>query len=288
MSERLDFFSNQQAVLDYYRASEKGYWEYLRGRCHYGYSSEYHRGPFNMEAAQLEMERKLGQTLDLPSGSKILDAGCGYGPVARTLTNEFKYDVVGIDFIDRRLHKGQEISRDADTPLNLTNADYHFLPFADNSFDGIYTMETLVHAFDHKKVLNEFLRVLKPGGKLVLFEYSIPKLTSVPPIARKLAERVIRNTGMASLPEFYHGAFPKILTDSGFDNAKAEDISKNVYPSWFYLWKFAVKSTLEEWQHGNIGIDQIPGSMWIWPARHKLGYNICQATKPRQELPING
>lgn len=59
-----------------------------------------------MEAAQIEMERLLGNTLNLPEGSLVLDAGCGYGPVARTLNEEFGYRVVGADLIHERLSEG--------------------------------------------------------------------------------------------------------------------------------------------------------------------------------------
>lgn len=274
---------NRTAVLKYYERSEdKGYWGYLKGICHYGYSSKSDTGPFDMESAQLKMERLLGKMLDLPSGSKVLDAGCGYGPVARTLTREFGYEVTGLDLIQTRLSKAAQLNQEAGiSSINLIDADYHSLPFADGSFDGVYTMETLVHAHSLDAVLAEFFRILKPGGQLVLFEYSIPKLDSVPAAARKLAQRVIDNTGMTSLPHFTHGSFSKILGDAGFENAKVEDISRNVYQSWFDLWKFAIRFTLEELSQGRISLDNIPGSMWIWPARHKLGYNICQANKPK-------
>lgn len=269
------------AVLEYYDKAEAGYWGYLKGRCHYGYTPANERGPFNMESAQIQMERKLGETLNLPRGSKVLDAGCGYSPVARTMTEEYGYDVTGIDLIYRRLQNGSKLNHSANiSSIDLVNTDYHFLPFVDHSFDGIYTMETLVHAYDFRLVLKEFLRVLKPGGKIVLFEYTIPELDSVPKVARKLAERVIRNTGMTSLPHFIHGSFKDILEEAGFENIKSEDISRSVYPSWFYLWKFAIRTVVGDSIHGKIGLDHIPGSTWIWPARHKLGYCISQSNKP--------
>ncbi len=234
-----------------------------------------------METAQIEMERILGRTLGLLPGSKVLDAGAGYGRVAHTLTAEFRLAMTGIDLIERRLLKGSQLNHDANiSPINLVNADYLRLPFPNDAFDGVYTMETLVHATDYKQVLDEFLRILKPGGRIALFEYSIPNLDSVPRIPRYIAESVIKKTGMASLPNFTHGSFSSILTHAGFENVQAEDISRNVYASWFYLWKFATRTMFEDSSKGNIGLKYIPGSFWIWPARYKLGYNICQANKP--------
>ena len=275
--------NNIEAVKNYYEATAENYLHLLHGRCHYGYTSDNERGPFNIEFAQLEMENKLGETLNLPPGSTVLDAGCGYSPVARTLTEKFELKVTGIDLIGGRLGEGSGPNQSANIQsINLANADYHFLPFPDESFDGVYTMETLVHAYKLEQVLAEFLRVLRPGGRVALFEYSIPELDSIPTIARNLAERVIRNTGMASLPYFTHGSFPRILEDAGFENAKSKNISREVYPSWFYLWKLAIWTTFtKEFSHGRISLDNIPGSVWIWPARHKLGYNICQANKPK-------
>lgn len=271
--------STRAAVEKYYAASENGYWDYLRGRCHYGYWPKGSKGQFDMTVAQIAMEDLLGSRLNLPKNSAVLDAGCGFGLVTCRLSQHFSYQVTGLDLILRRLVKGKE--RAGASHNGLINADYHQLPLAPNSFDGVYTMETLVHASDHLQVLREFLRVLKPGGKLVLLEYSIPKLETVPLAGRRLAERVIRNTGMASLPQFTHDSFPQILTAAGYENIKVENISRAVYPSWYYLWKFAARTVIHEMSEGKIGLDYIPGSLWIWPARSWLRYNICEATKPR-------
>lgn len=280
--QRGDVPSNRRAVENYYRKAEYGYWHDLRGVCHYGFTPDDHGGPFDMRAAQAEMERLLGRTLDLPPGSNVLDAGCGYGPVACRLADEFGHGVTGIDLIYKRLHDGSKNSPFSGRPSVVrAQADYASLPFRDESFDGVYTMETLVHAPDFQLVLEEFRRVLRPGGRLVLFEYTIPPLDTVPPMARDLAERVIRNTGMTSLPYFIHGSFPRHLEDAGFVNASATDISRNVYPSWYYLWKQALGATLNELCHGRVGLDNVPGSTWIWPARHRLGYIISQAEKPQ-------
>lgn len=265
-------------MASYYKAADAGYWKLLGGARHYGFTPDGFRGKFDMTEAQLRMESLLGEALGLPSGSKVLDAGCGYGFVAQHLAQQFEYDVTGVDYLHWSLKAGAEINRSA----RAAQADYHVLPFPKDHFDGVYTMETGVHAYDLGKMLAEFYRVLKPGGVLVMFEYSIPPLESVPPIVRELAERVIRNDGMASLPLFTHGSFQKILGDAGFVNVTTENIDKNVWPSWYHLWTEALKTVWGGLIKRSLSLDGIPGSVYIWPARYWLGYNNCRGYKANQ------
>ena len=254
----------------------------LGGWCHFGFTPDGYKGKYDLKTAQLNMQRLLGNTLNLPNGSKVLDAGCGYGPVARTLTTEFNLVVQGIDLVGERLSKARQLNKECGVgSIGLAEADYHRLPFPDNYFDGVYTMETLVHAYPLNLVLQEFRRVLKPEGKLVLFEYSIPNLNSLNPIVRNMANRVIERTAMASLHRFTHGAFPHLLEEAGFENVRARDISKNVWQTWHFLWKEALKNTFNQIRDGTFSLDKIQGSAMIYPARSNLGYNVCEASKPR-------
>lgn len=253
----------------------------LDGRCHFGYTPDNCRDPYDLHAAQLNMQRLLGNTLNLPAGSTVLDAGCGYGPVARTLTTEFSLNVHGIDITAEHLKEAKRLNIEGGIPrIGMAEADYHHLPFPDNSFDGVFTMETLVHADPFEKVLAELLRVLKPGGKLVLFEYSIPDLQTLHPFVRNMASQVIDRTAMSSLPRFIHGSFPKYLENAGFENVKVRDISRNVWPTWYFLWKDALQHTGEQILHGTFHRKNLRGSTMIYPARRHLGYMVCEALKP--------
>ncbi|MBU1110836.1 methyltransferase domain-containing protein [Patescibacteria group bacterium] len=120
--------------------------------------------------------------------------------------------------------------------------DYTNLEFADNSFDVVFTLETLVHAYDINKVLWEFMRVLKPGGRLVLFEYSMAperqwedvlaaKSAKVGEGCNRWTEWVIEKAAMFSLKKFRHGALAIMLEEADFVDVKAEDISAQVFPS---------------------------------------------------------
>jgi sterol 24-C-methyltransferase len=154
------------------------------------------------------------------------------------------------------------------------------LPFGNNCFDGVFTLETLVHANPVEQVLAEFWRVLRPGGKLVLFEYSIPNLKKIVWPVRRMAQKVIKRTVMTSLPEFTHGAFLQILIETGYVDIKSRDISKNVWPTWYFLWLDALKKMGEMARNNTLRLNTIPGTAMIYLARRHLGYVVSEGCKP--------
>lgn len=97
------------------------------------------------------MEAKLLELLHLPSGSQILDAGCGAAHVAIYMARH-GMRITDIDVVDRHIEKArQNIARSGLPPGQVTaqKMDYHHLEsISDASHDGIYTMETFVHATD--------------------------------------------------------------------------------------------------------------------------------------------
>lgn len=61
--------------------------------------------------------------------------------------------------------------------IEIRLMNYHYLDgLADESFDGVYTLETIVHATDPERALKEFSRVLRPGGSLALTNMIIQTL----------------------------------------------------------------------------------------------------------------
>lgn len=101
---------------------------------------------------QKRLLRKVMQRLaaSVPDG-QILDIGCGYQPYRRLFrTNRY----VGLD-ISLERHP-------------MVVGDARFLPFKDNTFDGIICSEVIEHVFEKEKVLEEIRRVLRAGGWVIL------------------------------------------------------------------------------------------------------------------------
>jgi ubiquinone/menaquinone biosynthesis C-methylase UbiE len=183
------------------------------------------------------MEEHLFNSLHLPERkASVLDAGCGHGYVAINLARRGQMNVVGIDVIDRHLARAQANVVAAglgDQAVTVRKADYHHLDkvFAPESFDGVYTMETFVHATDPRAALAGFLRVLRPGGTIALYEYDHAKITGDAP--REMAsmfEQVNRHAAMPANVTFEQGALPALMRDVGFEQVTVTDLSENVMP----------------------------------------------------------
>ncbi|KKS96041.1 MAG: An16g00300, 2-heptaprenyl-1,4-naphthoquinone methyltransferase [Candidatus Gottesmanbacteria bacterium GW2011_GWA2_43_14] len=234
---------NQQKVIDYYHTFESrlGYSLILKGIRHFGY---YPPGQekLSMYQAQLKMEEYLAEKLDLPIGSKVLDAGCGEGHVAIHLARKYGYRMTGIDFIDNSIKIARKKAEKAKMgpAVNFIQGDYTRYNFPENHFDAIYTMETLVHVANYKKALGKFRKFLKPKGLLVLFEYTITSSKKQTPAQKRLWQEIKTGTGMFGLDKFYHGCFPKLLKEADFTSIKVEEITPRINPMLETLYRLTV------------------------------------------------
>lgn len=142
--------------------------------------------------------------------------------------------VTAIDVVEHHVEKARRNIQRAGLPegqVAARRADYHHLEWiADGSLDGVYTMETLVHATDLEAVLRGFYRILKPGGRLVEHEYETRVTRAVE--TGKLAgdtDFVVKYSAMP-LDLMAPGRLRRVLEDVGFVDVDIVDYSENVRP----------------------------------------------------------
>ncbi|GAB7016308.1 hypothetical protein JCM10550A_16760 [Methanogenium cariaci] len=97
-------------------------------------------------------------------GKRILDAGCGKGRFSDLLLKAGA-EVVGIDFSDELLQATRNINGGFFTQGSLTR-----LPFKDNSFDYVFSIEVLEHIPDTEIAISELIRVLRTNGKILIID----------------------------------------------------------------------------------------------------------------------
>jgi sterol 24-C-methyltransferase len=278
--------TNAKNVKFYYntRESKLGYILFLRGAKHFGF---YENGDkmHQISKSLRKMERKIGEALDLPAKSKVLDAGSGMGAVSRNLSRWFHYDITGIDILDFNLSKAREEAgkpNNIDLSLEYLEMDYHNLSFKDSSFDGVYTTETFVHASDPQKVLKEFYRVLKPGGKLVQLEYSHDPYKTMTDTEKHSFEFVNKHAAMPAFNLFEHGVHEKLIEDTGFNLISSTNYMKNIEPMlrWFMLNAWLPVKVIRLLKREDHFVNAI-SAVDFWKLRHKIQVKIIVAEKPK-------
>jgi SAM-dependent methyltransferase len=95
-------------------------------------------------------------------GKRILDVGCGLGFYVRRL-RDFSDEVYGVD-VDL-----DNVAEASETLPNIQVAPAEKLPFANDFFDVVLSHEVLEHVDDDRQAVAEAIRVLRPGGRLVVF-----------------------------------------------------------------------------------------------------------------------
>lgn len=109
---------------------------------------------------------QLQSVLDVPAGGRVLDAGGGTGRVT-TFLRSVAAEVV---LLDQSLPMLQQAQAKGLDPLR---GDVARMPFSNASFDRVVVVDAFHHFMQPHKALGDLLRVLKPGGRLVIEEPDI-------------------------------------------------------------------------------------------------------------------
>ena len=121
--------------------------------------------------------RELVRAAHLSPSSRVLDLACGTGDVAFAVANlGHPAEVVATDFNAEMLAVAEKKAADKPpaVPVSFSIADAQDLPFEDASFDVVTVAFGVRNFPDREKNFAEVLRVLKPGGRYIILEFSRP------------------------------------------------------------------------------------------------------------------
>jgi demethylmenaquinone methyltransferase / 2-methoxy-6-polyprenyl-1,4-benzoquinol methylase len=116
--------------------------------------------------------RELRDILERPD-AKVLDVACGTGDLSIELQSHSTARIVGTDFCRPMLAIAKSKSSGVQ-PIPFVEGDAMSLPFADNYFDAVTIAFGLRNLANFEDGLRELQRVLKPGGRLAVLEFSSP------------------------------------------------------------------------------------------------------------------
>jgi arsenite methyltransferase len=108
--------------------------------------------------------------LALPARASVLEVGCGTGAIARALVDwPGVAEVIGVDPSPILLKIARDLGRES-ANLSFQEGDGRSLPFAEASFDAAVLHRVLSHVPLPEQALAETFRVLRPGGRLAVFD----------------------------------------------------------------------------------------------------------------------
>lgn len=270
------------SVSDYYHTLESriGYELILGGTKHFGYYEEGTLWPFPISSALRRMEERLYQTLGLTDNALVLDAGAGNGDVAIYMARK-GLKVEAIDLVDMHVGwaRANVKSKHLDGQIEVSQGDYEKLEFDNETFDGAYTMETLVHAGVPNQAMREFYRVLKPGGVVTHVEYEHDMDNN--PVGRRAMSLINDYTHMPAFEQFPLGTVRRSLENVGFQNVEVQDLTQNAIPlmRFFFLLAYIPYLIIQL-----LGLEahfaNAMAAVELWRHRDHVRYRMIKARKP--------
>ncbi len=192
--------------------------------------------PKDILAAKADFVHEIGQwggLASLPPGTTVLDVGCGIGGSSRILARDYGFAVTGITISSQQVKRAQQL-----TPSGVTAQfsvdDAMALSFPDASFDVVWSIEAGPHMPDKAIFARELMRVLKPGGILVVADWNQRDARKIPlnawekPVMQQLLDQWAH-------PEFASiEGFSELLAATGFvaGEVKTADWTQSTLPSW--------------------------------------------------------
>ena len=201
-----------------------------------------------LSCGQDQYWRKRAVTrLSPQSGERFLDIATGTADVALEIIRNVPkgaVQVVGMDFSEKMLELARQKidSLDKANSIQLECGSAESLPFEDNSFDGTTTAFGIRNFSDIGRSLREMHRVLKPGGRCVILEFSLPRNSILNALYRFYFEWLLPKVGrlISKHPSAYTylpetvAAFPvrkefsSLMQQAGFMNVTYKELTLGI------------------------------------------------------------
>ena len=190
-----------------------------------------------------ECKRLMLELCPVGEGDRVLDVGCGVGSEAQRLAKLVgpRGRVVGIDRGESNIAEARRRAAGLSLPVEFQVADAHQLNFTNHSFDLCRAERVLLFVEDPQKVLNEMVRLVRPGGGIVIFDFDHDGF--VLDVTDQVFFRRIKDLLFKAVPNGAIGRqLPRLFRESGLVDIR---VVPHVFVAPFQLWRSLVRGTLE-------------------------------------------
>lgn len=160
----------------------------------------------------------LASKLSLDADSRVLDIGSGYGGAARFLAKKFGCTVIALNLSEIENERNREMNRQQglDDLISVVDGSFEDIPYANETFDVVWSQDAILHSGNREQVLDEVYRVLKSNGTFV---FTDPMQADDCPdgVLQPILDRIHLET--LGSPRFYLETAKRL----GFDDVVYED-----------------------------------------------------------------
>lgn len=144
----------------------------------------------------IEVRKECLRIVEPLKGNRVLDIGTGSGWMAILLAQE-EYDVTTIDVDEEAIERAKQRAYDAGEAvmrhINFIHADALRIPFPDNTFDAVFSFDSMHHMPDCSKALGEMIRVAKDGAHFMIADLNAKGLEVVREVVSRDGETHYEN-----------------------------------------------------------------------------------------------
>lgn len=229
-------------IAGFYDRSSK-LWENVWGEhMHHGYYIPENRTDHIQ--AQIDLIDEVLKWGDVQSAKSVVDVGCGIGGSSRHIARKFNAKAQGITLSPYQANRGNELAIEqgiADR-ASFQVADALDMPFDDNSFDLVWSLESGEHMPDKKQFIDELFRVAAPGGRILVVTWVTRDLEEGETELTKKEEKLLAKINRAYyLPRWVSTKdYVTEFKEQGAVDIRTEDWSYIIAP----FWKAVIKSSL--------------------------------------------
>jgi len=216
--------------------SSSGVWEKVWGEhMHHGFYDDSRKDHVQAQVDMIDKVLEWSGADDAPPTS-VLDVGCGIGGSSRHIARKYGSSGIGITLSPVQAARAQQLSNDQGLgeALSFEVADALHMPFADNSFDLIWSMESGEHMPDKQQFVSELARVCKPGGRVIVVAWCHRDLEPGEQALAMREERLLRTINRAYfLPRWCSVAdYMRYASEQGLSEIKRDDWTDKVKRFW--------------------------------------------------------
>lgn len=236
----------KDGIAFFYDRSSK-VWEDVWGEhMHHGYYIPENRT--DHQQAQIDLIDEVLKWAGADDGKpikKVVDVGCGIGGSSRHIVRKYEGSTAqGITLSPYQANRGNELAKEQGVAdrASFQVADALNMPFEDSTFDLAWSLESGEHMPDKQKFVNELMRVVAPGGRVIIVTWCHRDLEAGEPSLSRKEEKILAKINRAYyLPRWCSvDDYVKLLEKEGAVDIKREDWSYIIAP----FWKAVIKSSL--------------------------------------------